>query len=119
MNNKKIGTQFEKDFCEMMSKEGFWVHFLSPDSTGAQPFDVIAVRDGIAYAIDCKTSVSHIFPISRLEFNQIASFMLWMKKGNREPLIAVKYREDIYFIGFLELWEKKKVDLDEMRKGSI
>ena len=46
MNNKDIGNQFEREICEILAKNGWWVHFISPNKSGAQPVDIIAVRDG-------------------------------------------------------------------------
>ena len=67
ISNKKIGSYFEQEFCEFLSKKGFWAHFINPNRNGSQPFDVIAVKDGIAYAFDCKTCVRESFSIARVE----------------------------------------------------
>lgn len=113
MNNKKLGSKFEKEFCALLASHGYWVHFISPDARGAQPFDVIAVKAGQALAIDCKTSAVKRFPFSRLEDNQIAAFERWLRCGNEEPMIAVKYREKIYIIKYLLLKQKQYIDLEE------
>ena len=113
MNNKKLGTDFENEMCEILAHMGYWVHFIVPDSRGAQPFDIIAVKDGKAYAIDCKTSASKRFPFSRLEENQILAFEKWMKCGNSEPCIAVKYDDKIYLIYYLYLKKTGVVKLGE------
>jgi hypothetical protein len=73
-NNKKIGSDFEQEACSILANHGYWVKFLDPDRTGAQPFDIIAVKSGIAYCFDCKTCVSDTFNINRLEDNQIMAF---------------------------------------------
>lgn len=113
MNNKKLGTDFETEFCELLANRGYWVHFISPDRRGAQPFDVIAVKGGEAYAYDCKTSVKRKFSIARLEINQIAAFERWMKCGNKVPRVAVKYNDHIYIILYSVLKERETVDLLE------
>ena len=112
MNNKRLGTAFEKEFCQLLASRGWWVHFLSPAANGGQPFDIIAAKDGSAMAIDCKTSVSHIFPLSRLEENQICAFEKWLMCGNEEPYIAVKYQDKIYLIGYRRLKLYERIDLD-------
>ena len=114
MNNKKLGTDFENIMVDYLAKEGFWVHFISPDKKGAQPFDIIAVKNCTAFAMDCKTSKDHIFRISRLEENQIFAFEKWLSCGNTTPYIAVKYKDDICMIPYARLREEKKIDLDEM-----
>lgn len=113
MNNKRLGTDFEREFCEILAKRGAWVHFIAPDARGAQPFDVIAVKDGFAYAYDCKTSVQRSFPFSRLEDNQILAFERWMRCGNAEPMIAVRYAGQIYLLPYTELRDRGKIRLAE------
>lgn len=103
MNNKRIGTQFEREVCALLSKKGYWVHFITPDARGAQPFDIIAVRNGRATAIDCKTSASASFSISRLEDNQIHAFEKWVRCGNEMPLIYVKHVGNIYVVRYDDL----------------
>ena len=113
MNNKRLGTQFEREICEKLAKLGYWVHFLAPDARGAQPFDIIVVRDGIAHAIDCKTCVANTFSINRLEENQVTAFERWMKCGNTIPIVAVKHDGKIYAIEYTELKERKSIKLNE------
>lgn len=111
MNNKKLGTAWEQECCDILKANGYWVKFFPPDSRGSQPFDIIAVKDGIAKAIDSKTSVSAVFPLSRLEDNQIFAFDLWLECGNTMPEIWVKHKGKLYVICYKELKEKGKVKL--------
>ena len=113
MSNKSLGTAFEQEFCNKLATLGYWVHFIVPDARGAQPFDVIAAKDGRSYAYDCKTCVSKSFSIRRLEDNQVMAFEKWMKCGNDEPLVAVKHDNKVFLIGYKELKEKKSIRLDE------
>ena len=110
-NNKQIGAKFEQEFVEILAKEGFWAHFLAPSPTGAQPFDVIAMVDGNAFCFDCKTSVKPIFPLSRLEDNQILAFDKWMDCGGTVPRVAVKYNNKIYLIEYTRLRLEGSIDL--------
>ena len=110
-NNKQIGAKFEQEFVEMLAKEGFWAHFLAPSPTGAQPFDVIAMKDGYSLCFDCKTSVKPIFPITRLEDNQILAFDKWLQCGGTVPLVAVKYDNNIYLVEYTRLQREGSVDL--------
>ena len=112
-NNKKLGTEFEREMCKYLRRKGYWVHFMSPDVSGAQPFDIIAVKDRFPIVMDCKTAVKPIFPISRLEDNQLMAFELWLKCGNSLPYIAIKHKNQVYLISYLMLKERLKVDLRE------
>ena len=111
MNNKVLGTQFERKICEFISKMGYWVHFLSPDNRGAQPFDIIAVKNGRAVVGDCKTSSRKLFSISRLEDNQIMAFEKWAACGNEDPILFVLYDGVTYFIPYSDLKKHGQVDV--------
>lgn len=115
MNNKRLGTEWEQDFCKWLASKGWWVHFITPAPDGGQPFDVIAVRNGTAFAIDCKTSAKPIFGIDRLEENQKMAFEYWLACGNDMPAVAIKYKNRLYLVDYGEL-KVGKVDL-RMRKG--
>ena len=111
MNNKRLGNNWEKQFTEILASKGFWVHFITPNIAGQQPFDIIAVKDNRPYAIDCKTAVKPIFPLSRLEDNQVNAFELWLQCGNDNALVAVKYGDKYYQIPYDYLKIVGKVDL--------
>lgn len=114
MNNKLIGIDFEKLVVQKLAKAGFWVHFIAPDTRGAQPFDVIAAKDGVTIVGDCKTSKEHLFRMSRLEENQKMAFEKWLACGNTEPLIFVQYNGQIKIVEYSVLKSAGKVDLDEV-----
>lgn len=114
MNNKKLGTEFEQEIVKLFSDRGFWVHFISPDNRGAQPFDIIAAKKGFVLVGDCKTSASRKFNFSRLEDNQVMAFDKWLACGNSSAYIFVKHNNEIYFIPYEMLRNDKTVNLDEM-----
>lgn len=112
MNNKIKGTMFEREVCKILAENGYWVHFMSPDATGAQPFDIIAVKDGYALAADCKTCDANSFTMNRLEQNQIMAFDRWMACGNTIPVLFVKHEEEIFMIPYDDLVKNWKVKLN-------
>ena len=113
MNNKKLGTEFEREVVMLLSQKGYWVHFITPDSRGSQPFDIIASKDNIHIVADCKTSAKKWFTISRLEENQIMAFELWFKKGNRYAFVIIKYEDKVYQIPYRMLKGLEKINLEE------
>lgn len=119
MNNKQWGTQWEQEFCKLLAAQGFWVHFISPDRTGAQPFDVIAVRGGEAYAYDCKTCADNWFSIDRMEDNQIMSFEKWLRCGNKMPDVAVLHNDKLYLIPYAYLKRHRRVRLNDDGSTSV
>ena len=98
MSNKKLGNSFETEFCEVLSEQGFWVHNLAQNSAG-QPADVIAVKDGESFLIDCKVCSQGRFPFSRIEENQELSMDLWCDCGNGQGWFALKFDTHIYMVG--------------------
>ena len=96
--NRKIGNKFETEFCEMLFQNGYWTHNLAQNSAG-QPADVIAVRNGKAYLIDCKVCINDTFPFSRIESNQHTAMTLWKQSGNGYGWFALQLsNKDIYMI---------------------
>lgn len=97
MSNKKLGNQFEAEFAEILANEGFWVHLLAQNAAG-QPADVIAVKDGEAYLIDCKVCSNGKFPFTRIEDNQEWAMELWRDSGNDNGWFALKFGNDVYMV---------------------
>ena len=98
MSNKKSGNQFETELCELLSAYGFWCHNMAQNSAG-QPADVIAVRNGKAYLIDCKVcSTDKGFALSRMEENQDLAMKLWNECGNGQGWFAMKLPNDEIFM---------------------
>lgn len=115
MNNKKLGTQFEQEFCTLLAQCGYWAHFITPDKAGSQPFDVIACKDNKPYAFDCKTCEADTFNISRLEDNQIMAFEKWLRCNNEYAYIAVKHKGIVRLIEYSELKAKKSIKLESAK----
>lgn len=111
MNNKKLGMAFEKEVVKILSANGYWAHFISPDARGAQPFDIIAVRDDEAVAVECKTLADSkkYFTFDRLEDNQIMAFRKWRECGNNRILIAIKHKNEINFYPYESLEEHGRI----------
>ena len=97
MNNRKLGNTFETELCEILFRNGYWVHNLAQNQSG-QPADVIAVRNKVAYLIDCKVCSGKGFPLSRVEENQDSSMSLWANCGNGEGWFAIKLDGMIYMV---------------------
>jgi len=102
MTNKKSGNAFETFFCNVLFFNGFWVHNLAQNQAG-QPADVIAVKNGKAYLIDCKVCSGKGFPFSRIEENQDSSMRLWAATGNGTGWFALYYGSKTYMVSHVEL----------------
>ena len=97
-SNRAVGNAFEQEFSELLYAYGFWVHRLTQDSAG-QPADVIAVKNKIAYLIDCKDCSAKGFDLRRVEENQITAMQLWDECGNGQGWFAIKIPTgDIYML---------------------
>ena len=97
MSNKKLGNSFEAEFCELLASEGFWVHNLAQNAAG-QPADVLAVKDGEAWLIDCKVCSHGKFAFSRIEDNQELAMELWKDCGNDPGWFALNFDGSIYMV---------------------
>lgn len=87
--NKLIGNHFEQEFCDYLAEHGFWAHNMAQTAAG-QPADVVAVKDGIGYLIDCKVCENDRFRLSRIEENQETAMTRWELCGNFPGLFALK-----------------------------
>lgn len=98
-SNRAVGNAFEQELCELLFAYGFWVKNLKQDSAG-QPADVIAVRNKVAYLIDCKDCSSKGFDLRRVEENQINAMQLWWECGNGQGWFAFKVDDEIYMLPY-------------------
>nr|DAG02259.1 MAG TPA: holliday junction resolvase [Siphoviridae sp. ctmqu18] len=117
MSNKKIGNDFENEFCEILSENGFWVHNFAQNQAG-QPADVIAVRDGGSFLIDCKVCITGRFQLNRIEENQQSAMRHWVDTGNEEAWFALKIENDIVMMRYSDLMLLKTVQ-SSLNKSEI
>lgn len=97
LSNKAVGNRFETDLCERLSRCGFWAHNMAMNRSG-QPADVIAVRDGKSFLIDCKDCANKTFPFKRIEENQHLSMNRWKECGNGTGWFALRLDGEIYMV---------------------
>lgn len=121
MNNKQAGTEFEREFCEQLAKDGFWAHFMGGNKNG-QPADIIAVRNEKAYLIDAKDCQNDRFVLSRIEDNQHMAMRVWELCGNNQGLFALKTSEGIYMLAYgmvqvLEIAGVKSLNIDLIERN--
>nr|DAO60887.1 MAG TPA: hypothetical protein [Herelleviridae sp.] len=107
MSNKKVGNDFEREFCEILSEYGFWVHNFAQNKDG-QPADVIAVKNDTPYLIDCKVCEKDIFKLSRVEENQILAMQHWLDTRNREAWFALNVKDDVLMITYHQMMYAKE-----------
>ena len=120
MNNKQAGNEFEREFCEILSKDGFWSHFMGGSKNG-QPADIIAVRNEHAYLIDAKDCQNDRFVLSRIENNQDMAMRYWEMCGNNQGIFALNTSRGVYMLPYgvvqvLELAGVKSLDMLDIKK---
>ena len=108
-SNRAVGNTFEQELCKLLFEQGFWAHNLKQDNSG-QPADVIAVRNKIAYLIDCKDCSAKGFDLRRVEENQINAMSLWFDCGNGQGWFALKLPTgDICMMPYVSMMAYKNV----------
>ena len=123
MNNKQAGTEFEREFCEILASDGFWSHFMGGNRNG-QPADIIAVRNKKAYLIDAKDCKNDRFVLSRIEDNQHMAMRCWEICGNNQGLFALNTSKGVYMLTYgivqvLEMADIKSLNMHEIEKYCI
>lgn len=120
--NKKVGNDFEAEFCDILSANGLWVHNMAQNKAG-QPADVIAVKDKTAYLIDCKVCGNERFSLSRVEENQHFAMELWKQCGNGEGWFALKVNDEIIMIPHCNMaalsYAQSSLNLQDMRENGV
>lgn len=116
MNNKRIGTSFEKEYLEILRKQGYWATFLEPKGhIGSQPCDIIAAKNNTLYCFECKTlhSKNKRFNLDRIEQNQRQAYKRLKQTGNDNYFLVVKWNdEQIYKIPFSKIdFKQKSIEL--------
>ena len=107
MSNKKIGNGFEAEFCEKLFQNGYWVHNLAQNAAG-QPADVVAVKNGVPYLIDCKVCSGKVFSVSRIEDNQR---MAMLSEDHQSLVFDSKKIEEAVKFCYFERYKKKLATL--------
>ena len=122
MTNKKLGNDFEAKFCEDLFLHGYWVHNMAQNASG-QPADVIAVKDGKAFLIDCKVCSGKGFAISRMEENQDLAMELWEACGNSAGWFAILVDEVVYMFTHTVLkslqFVKSTLSIDDIKNLGV
>lgn len=119
MSNKSAGTAFEKEFAELLAEKGFWVHRLQDNQNG-QPFDIIAVKNGRAYAFDCKDCAGRSFPLSRIEENQRMAMERWEECGNGTGYFAVHFiASGTHILPFKEIASYEKLGASSFTENAV
>lgn len=99
--------KFERLCANKLYDNSYWALNIPKNSAGAQPFDLIAMKDTKICAYDCKVISSNIasFPFSRIEYNQRSSFEeITLKVITEEVGLLIYFMEEIYFVS----WDKIK-----------
>lgn len=122
MTNKALGNAFERKLCATLYSKGFWVHNLQQNAAG-QPADIIAVRDGKAFLVDCKWCSDDYFHLSRIEENQHLAMSLWEKRGNGPAWFAISIRGEVWMVRHSDLMNKRifssRVTYDDIKRAGI
>lgn len=108
VSNKKLGNDFEQEFCNILSSKGYWVHNFANRKNG-QPADVIAAKDGKALLFDCKVCSNGYFDKGRIEVNQDMAMKKWLKCNKESAFFALKLKEGVYILPYSLMGLYKKI----------
>lgn len=104
------GKKFEDEFCWFLSNNGFYVIYNEKNASGAQPVDVIALKNNEPFMFECKNleNKSGLFPLSRVESNQLHAYKKYTDCGNSKFALAILWNDNVYIIDFylLQFFDK-------------
>lgn len=103
-SNLSAGSKFEREFCQLLADNGFWVHRIAQNAGGQQPADIIAIKNHYHALVDCKVvSTSKGFSFDRVEDNQAMSMDTFEQKCCEVGWFALKLPSGK--IEMLSLWQ--------------
>lgn len=85
--NKKKGSDFENEFCNILAQNGFWAR---KDKGYAQTCDIIAGKNNKIYLFECKCVKTDYFNMKRVEDNQNYSRERFRDCGNSNCYFVYK-----------------------------
>lgn len=103
VKSEMTGSQLEAYLVHVLSNNGWWALRIPRNPSGAQPFDVIAVKGSNVLAVDCKTCSTDKFPISRVEDNQWSAFATMLSRTNATIGVVAEHDGVLYLIDYAEL----------------
>ena len=99
------GTQFETIFTRWLFDKGFWALNIPKNKFGAQPFDIIAIKDNLVWAIDCKVCEEKRLDLRRVEPNQQSAFKFMQTRTYAKCSFICWHKNEIYEVTFDEVDE--------------
>ena len=96
------GKTFEIQLCWWLRKNGYYPEYHEKSASGSQNGDITAIKDNIAYKIECKNLENSTgrFPLSRIEMNQTLSYKAFKECGNSNFVLAIRWGDNVYFVDF-------------------
>lgn len=104
------GKKFEEELCDYFSNQGYYVIYNEKGITGAQPCDIVIIKNNIATLVEAKNldNKSGLFNLERVEENQRMAFRHFKKCKNSNFILAIKWNNKVWFIDFdlLQFYDK-------------
>lgn len=111
------GKNFEIQLCYWLKENGYYPEYHEKSVSGSQSSDVTAIKNNIAFKIECKnlSSTTGRFPLSRIEMNQSLSYRAYRDCHNTNYVLAICWNDCVYFLDFgIIQFFKKSIDLKEL-----
>lgn len=112
MSNKKNGSDFEKELCEMFAKKGMWTRLEYPAEDGSQPFDLKVIYRNNIFCFECKDCKNGKFYFNRIEENQkialdkleenLFNFQIYFAFKNKDEIIFLEADDVLYLANFTD-----------------
>ena len=99
MSNKKTGEDFEKEVLKILKENKFWATKLKEKEMGG-PFDIVATKNNMFISLEAKNiNKGTIFPLSRVEPNQISGFKrLSMVGSGSYSFFIFKAKNEVFLL---------------------
>lgn len=113
----KAGKDFEEQLCWWLRENGYYPEYHEKSASGSQNGDITAIKNNIAFKIEAKhlQNKSGLFPLSRIESNQMSAYKVFKECGNNNIFLAIQWNNSVWFINFdlLQFFDKS-IDLKKI-----
>ena len=109
------GSQLEGYVVHVLSNNGWWALRIPRNPSGAQPFDIIAIKGSNILAVDCKACSEPKFALKRIEDNQWMAFERMMGRTDAVVGIVAENEGQLYLVDYVDLinCNRSYIALDE------
>ena len=111
------GPEFEHKLCLWFREHGYWALNVPKNQFGAQPFDVLAIKGSMIWAVDAKVCSEPRLRLNRVEDNQMLAFDAISQKTDALCGFMCLHDGLVYFVPYEDVKKEKSASIKLIDNG--